>query len=115
MVGYFGPLVERLITQGRQVIVLEKLAERVQPHPLVKHVTHPTDLANCEQVLCTASTLVNNTLDGILAACAEVPHFSLVGPSASGLPDACFAHGVDSIGAIRFADQALVKKYVKRW
>ncbi|MGB0846394.1 MAG: Rossmann-like domain-containing protein [Thiolinea sp.] len=110
MVGYFGPLIERLIAQKRPVIVLEKLAARVKPHPLVRHVTRPDDLADCEQVLCTASTLVNGTLDEILAACHDVPHFSLVGPSASGLPDACFAHGVDSIGAIQFTDQALVKK-----
>jgi uncharacterized protein (DUF4213/DUF364 family) len=105
MVGYFGPLVERLVEQGQRVLVLEKRLERIEPNPLVRGTGNPADLAACSEVLCTASTLLNDSLDEILAVCRDVPSFSLIGPSASGLPDALFARGVDSVGATLFPDQ----------
>jgi uncharacterized protein (DUF4213/DUF364 family) len=105
MVGYFCPLVERLTAQGRAVVVLENLPERVLANPLVTHVSTPAGLAGCEQIICTASTLINDTLDEIIAACASARHFALTGPTAGGLPDAVFARGVDTVGAIHFPDQ----------
>ncbi|MEZ5448941.1 MAG: DUF364 domain-containing protein [Thiolinea sp.] len=108
MVGYFCPLVERITAEGRSVIVLEKQPERVNPHPQVRVVTSPAELAECSEVLCTASTLINDTLDSILQACPHVESFSLIGPTAGGLPDILFARGVDSVGAIRFQDQPLL-------
>lgn len=105
MVGYFCPLIERLTVQGTEVVVLENLPERVLANPLVRHVSTPDGLADCEQIICTASTLINDTLDEILAACSSVKHFALTGPTASGLPDAVFARGVDTVGAIHFPDQ----------
>lgn len=105
MVGYFCPLVERLTGQGQTVVVLEKHPERVTPHPLVQVVTTPRGLAHCSEILCTAATLINHTLDEILAACPHADRFNLIGPSAGGLPDVVFARGVDAVGAISFPDQ----------
>lgn len=104
MVGYFCPLVERLTAKQQTVVVLEQQPERVLPHPLVQLVTTPVELADCGEILCTASTLINHSLDSILAACEQAESFSLIGPSAGGLPDVVFARGVDSVGAIHFAD-----------
>ena len=103
MVGYFGPLVERLVAQGQRVLVLERRLQRIAPQPLVQGTADPAALAACSEVLCTASTLINDSLDEILAACRGVAKFSLIGPSAAGLPDALFARGVHSVGATRFA------------
>ncbi|MEZ5449685.1 MAG: DUF364 domain-containing protein [Thiolinea sp.] len=104
MVGYFGPLVERLLAQGNRVRVLEKLPERIPEREQLEAVDTAAALADCTQVICTASTLVNGTLDDILQACREVPEFVLTGPSAGGLPDALFARGIHRVGATRFAD-----------
>ncbi|SKA94956.1 Uncharacterized conserved protein, contains DUF4213 and DUF364 domains [Thiothrix eikelboomii] len=106
MVGYFCPLVERLTAQQQTVVVLEQQPERVLPHPLVQLATNPADLAECSEILCTASTLINQSLDSILAACEPATRFSLIGPSAGGLPDVVFARGVDSVGAIHFPNPA---------
>ena len=102
MVGYFCPLVERLTAQQQSVVVLEQQPERVLPHPLVQVATTPAELADCGEILCTASTLINDSLETILAACEQATSFSLIGPSAGGLPDVVFARGVDSVGAIHF-------------
>lgn len=110
MVGYFCPLIERLTAQGTEVVVLENLPERVLANPLVSHVSTPDGLADCEQIICTASTLINATLDEILAACSAVKHFALTGPTGSGLADAVFARGVDTVGAIHFPDQQQLAK-----
>ncbi|MEZ5534194.1 MAG: DUF364 domain-containing protein [Thiolinea sp.] len=105
MVGYFCPLIERLTAQGTEVVVLENLPERVLANPLVSHVSTPHGLADCEQIICTASTLINDTLDEVIAACTSAQRFALTGPTASGLPDAVFARGVDTVGAIHFPDR----------
>lgn len=105
MVGYFCPIVERLTELGAEVLVLEQSPERVTFHPLVQVTTNPEDLADCDEILCTASTLINGTLDSILAACGSVPDFSLIGPSAGGLPDVVFSRGVQEVGATAYLDR----------
>ncbi len=105
MVGFFPPLVERLVAAGHQIIVLEKQAERIPDDlPGLLRSENPRDLAGCAQVLCTASTLINGSLADLLNASDGVPSFCLIGPSSSGLPDVVFAYGVDETGGVLFPD-----------
>jgi uncharacterized protein (DUF4213/DUF364 family) len=109
MVGYFGPLVDRLLTRGCNVLALELAPERVSAQPGLASTVNPKDLCVCAHVLCTAATLVNDTLDELLTVLSGHVPVELVGPSGSGLPDALFARGVTSVGGIRFDDrEALV-------
>ncbi len=48
----------------------------------------------------TGTTLINDTLEGILAHARPGVDVLLVGPTASMLPEAFFARGVSSIGGI---------------
>jgi uncharacterized protein (DUF4213/DUF364 family) len=105
MVGYFCPLVERLLAQGAEVVVLEEQPQRVGPMPGVRVTTETADLGACGHILCTASTLINETLEELLAVRAPRTAFELIGPSGSGLPDVLFRHGVDSVGGILFEDR----------
>ncbi|HOP15563.1 MAG TPA: DUF364 domain-containing protein [Gammaproteobacteria bacterium] len=105
MVGYFSPLVERLIASGCNVLVLEKSPQRVTPHAAVSATADPRDLRACRQVLCTASTLINDTLDGLLDTLAGNTPVTLIGPSGSGLPDPLFACGVTAVGGVGFASR----------
>ncbi|MDD3448908.1 MAG: DUF364 domain-containing protein [Gammaproteobacteria bacterium] len=104
MVGYFCPVVDRLVAAGMEVLVLEHAPQRVPERAAVRVTTEPRDLAGCRQVVCTASVLINDTLDGLLAAAAGVAPFQLIGPTGSGLPDALFARGVAAVGGIDFGD-----------
>ncbi len=104
MVGYFCPLVERLIDRGVSVLVVEKKPERVEIVEGLELAESAAELGHCDQVLCTASTLINGSLEDILAHSRGCRRFSLIGPSGSGLPDRLFERGVDSVGGIDFTD-----------
>jgi len=104
MVGYFKPLIENFLSEGIEVLVLEKNPDRVELQKGIRLSTNPADLTSCEYILCTASTLINGSLDEILAVRNNTTRLSLIGPSGSGLPDILFKHGVDAVGGIKFHD-----------
>jgi uncharacterized protein (DUF4213/DUF364 family) len=101
MVGYFPPLAERYLAQGSEFVVIEKDPARVPQVPGILLSTEPAALADCDQVICTASTLINDTLAEILAACPPGSTLALTGPSASCLPDPLFGAGVATVGGVR--------------
>jgi len=57
-------------------------------------------------ILCTAATLINDSVDEVLQHCRNAENFSLIGPSGSGLPDVLFEHGVDAVGGVFFGSTA---------
>lgn len=114
VVGYFSPVIDRLVDSGSQVLVLERQPARVPERPNVRLTTLPEELAVCRRVLCTASVLINDTLDPLLAACSHGVRFQLIGPTGSGLPDALFARGLESVGGIRFDDPVRLGQVLAR-
>ncbi len=99
MVGYFSRKIESLLNQGLNVVVLEldKTLHTRQPGLLVSG--EPATLDVCSTIHCTASTLINQSLDQLLDNLAADRHFELVGPSASCFPDPLFARNIDVIGS----------------
>ncbi|MCW8891187.1 MAG: DUF364 domain-containing protein [Sedimenticola sp.] len=98
MVGFFRPLIERYLNQGKRVTVIEKQPERVPDDLDLDLHTSPEGLATCDYILCTASTLINNTLESIIQGAGDPAKINLIGPSASGLPDLLFDLGIHSTG-----------------
>ncbi|MCB1757237.1 MAG: hypothetical protein KDJ38_17065, partial [Gammaproteobacteria bacterium] len=101
MVGFFPPLVKKFRAAGQKLTVIEQQAAFVEKADNFEVTLDATRLADCDQVLCTASTLLNDSLPSILAHCAEDCFISLIGPTAGCLPDTLFALGIDEIGASR--------------
>jgi uncharacterized protein (DUF4213/DUF364 family) len=108
MIGYFCPLIDKLLDKGVEILVLEKQPERVEQRPGVYLSENPADLESCRIILCTAATLINDSIDEILAHCQNAENVSLIGPSGSGLPDVLFKRGVDAVGGVYFPDQKLL-------
>ncbi|MGB0722888.1 MAG: Rossmann-like domain-containing protein [Gammaproteobacteria bacterium] len=109
MVGWFRPIIRRLEERGIRVRVVEKKPRRIVCGPDVEAANGPEDLAGCRIVICTASTLINDSLDDILPHCDPGACVQLIGPSASGLPDPLLARGVRTVGGAYFPDaQALL-------
>lgn len=104
MVGYFCPLIDKINEKGGKVLVLEKQPGRVVEHDGCRLTQDPQDLSRCQHILCTASTLVNESLEGLLAVTSSAVSFNLIGPSGSGLPDVLFKRGVNSVGGVLFSD-----------
>ncbi len=113
MIGYFAPLIERLIEKDSEVLVLEKNPARVESQQGIILSENVTDLSSCQHILCTASTLINNTLDEVLQHSKQAKSFSLIGPSGSSLPDVLFKHGVNAVGGFHFTDIPALKQALK--
>lgn len=114
MVGYFRRLVDKLLARGCQVLVIERQPQRVESQPGLVVSEDPADLASCGIVLCTAATLINDSLDEILAHRDPQANFSLIGPSGSGLPDILFARGVDAVGGVYFPEYRVLDERLSK-
>lgn len=114
MVGYFRPLVDRLTALGCSVRVLELSPERVEDKEGVSRCSDPSGLIGCDLVLCSASALINDSLEGLLALLAGRVRIEMIGPSGSGLPDPLFARGVSAVGGSLFSSQAELIEHLGR-
>ena len=108
MVGLFPSLAERLQQQGMQFVVVEKDAALREQYPQYTLSMNPQDLRGCTKVLITGSTLLNDSLDDVLAHCSGAQRVSVIGPTASCLPDALFRRGVHRVGGSRVVDLDLL-------
>jgi len=104
MVGFFPPLVRRAREAGIPLLVLELKAELVQEGPGLTVTLDPARLAECTQVVCTSTTLLNDSLDAVLGHARACREFVLVGPSAGCVPDPLFARGVTGVGGAWVTD-----------
>jgi uncharacterized protein (DUF4213/DUF364 family) len=104
MVGFFASLVQRLRRRGVAVTVIEKKPELVRTESDYTVTLDPSALGACTHVLCTASTLLNDTLDDLLVHCRSADQIAVIGPSVGCLPDPLFARGVDIVGGSTVKD-----------
>ena len=104
MVGFFAPLIREWENYPGTLTVIEKDPQFLQRSGPFE-VTDQTDrLRDCDRVLITGSTLINDTLDDVLSHCDPKARVALVGPSASCLPDPIFDRGVDVVGSTMVCD-----------
>jgi len=104
MVGYFPSLVRRLRDRGLRVTVIEKKEKFLGTEGTVTVIADPTRLRECNKVLCTAATLLNNSIDAILEHLADAEAVVIVGPTAGFFPDPLFARGVTAVGGTQILD-----------
>lgn len=98
MVGYFPPLVKALSNLDARLTVIEKKEVVPDENFKLELSLSPDSLLQCNKVLITASTMLNNTLDEILLYSKNSEKTVLIGPSAGFLPDSLFKKGVHAIG-----------------
>lgn len=108
MVGLFKPLLSRVLEAGADLTVLELPPEIPGECEGWRITLNPADLAECPQILCTSTVLLNDTLDEVRAACRAAETFVLIGPGAGCLPDPLFARGVTRLGGSWILDAANV-------
>jgi len=118
MVGFFPPLIKRIKKIDIPLIVLEKKERLVQKHDNWEVTLDPRKLKKCNKVLCTSSTLLNDSLDDILNYAKKAKRFSIVGPTAGFIPDPLFERGVDVIGGTYVSNSSLFMDLIrqnKKW
>jgi uncharacterized protein len=118
MVGLFSPLVQTIKKTGAKLVVIEKNERLIERFPHLPVTLDVTELSRCNKILCTGATLLNSTLDDILAHCSPGAFISIIGPTAGYFPDPLFARGVDVVGGRVVKDGALLLQLLaekKRW
>ncbi len=118
MVGLFYPLIETIQNTGAELVVVEKNESLAKKFPSLPITLDPAKLRSCNKILCTSTTVLNNSLDEILHHCAREAFVSIIGPTAGYFPDPLFARGVDVVGGRVVNDGALLLQLLaerKRW
>jgi uncharacterized protein (DUF4213/DUF364 family) len=107
VVGAFVPFLRELKKRGQPFVVLEKDPETLKPDemPFYRPAEDaPAVVPRADVLLVTGTTLINDTLEELLAAarpdCCKV----VVGPTVSLVPDAFLRRGCDVLGSIRVTD-----------
>lgn len=103
VVGALAPILKKLIAAEADFTVLEMDPAPLKPAELEHFL--PANKAvqvvpDADLLVITGTTLINNTLDGLLALAKPGAQIIVTGPTASMLPDAFFARGVTTIGGI---------------
>ena len=98
MVGLFSGLVKTIRNVGAELVVIEKNEQLIKKYPNLPITLDATKLRACNKVLCTSTTILNNSLDEILSFCSPDAFISIVGPTAGYFPEPLFARGVDVVG-----------------
>ena len=98
MVGLFFGLIKTIKKAGAELVVIEKKDQLIQKFPNLPITLDATKLSTCNKILCTSTTILNNSLDEILDYCSPDAFVSIIGPTAGYFPDPLFARGVDVVG-----------------
>jgi uncharacterized protein (DUF4213/DUF364 family) len=107
VVGAFVPFLKSLKRAKQRFTVLELDAATLKPDELAYF--RPADQADqvvpsADVLLVTGTTLVNDTLEHLLALCRPTARVVVVGPTVGLLPDAFLRRGVDVLGGIRITE-----------
>jgi uncharacterized protein len=106
MVGFFPPLLKYMRSSKAELIIVEQNEQLVERYPNLHVTLDATALNGCNKVLCTSTTVLNDTLDDVLQQCTAAEHISVLGPTAGYFPDPLFARGVHVLGG-RFVNDGM--------
>lgn len=110
LVGYFHPMIDELMSRVEEVVVLEKEETLLAGSYPFTMTGDPADLERCDRVMMTATTVLNDTLAGLLPHCTNAGFIGIMGPTAGFLPDALFNLGVHAVGSTYIDDPELFLK-----
>lgn len=111
VIGALVPYIKMLKQRGNVFSILE-MDPRTLKQDEMRYYCPPEKAEDClaraDLVIITGTTLLTNTLEGILACMKPAGRAILVGPTASMLPESFFARGVQAIGGIMVTDADLL-------
>jgi uncharacterized protein (DUF4213/DUF364 family) len=107
VVGAFVPFLKELKRRGQDFLVLEQdpATLKADELPFFRPAEQAAEiLPDADVFLITGSTLVNNTLEHLLALSRPDARVTVVGPTVGMLPDAFLARGADVLGCVRITE-----------
>lgn len=107
VVGAFIPFLRELKRRGNRYLVLEQdpATLKADELPFFRPASEaPRVVPQADVILITGTTLLNDTLDGLLAAARPEACKVVVGPTVGLVPDAFLRRGCDVLGTIQVTD-----------
>ena len=107
LVGAFIPFLKELKRRGTQYLVLEQnpATLKAEEMPFYRPAERaPEVVPQADVLLITGATLLNDTLEDLLALARPETRVIVVGPTVGMLPDAFFARGADILGSVRITE-----------
>ena len=104
VVGAFVPFLKELKRRRQSFLVLEQdpATLKADELPFFRPAEAAPDIVpHADVLLITGSTLVNATLEDLLALARPEARITIVGPTVGMLPDAFLARGADILGCVR--------------
>jgi uncharacterized protein len=104
LVGAFIPFLKELKRRRLPYLVLERNPAALKPEemPFYRPAEAAAEIVPAADVLLvTGSTLLNDTLEDLLAMARPETRVTVVGPTIGMLPDAFVARGADILGSVR--------------
>jgi uncharacterized protein (DUF4213/DUF364 family) len=103
VIGAFVPILRKLKARGGRWWVIEQDPQTLKGDEMDHFI--PADqseetIAAADVLIITGVTLVNHTLEPILKAARPDAEIAVIGPTASMLPEALFAHGARVVGGV---------------
>lgn len=110
IVGYFGPFIALLRRRAKALHVFER-------HPAADSGALPESAAaqvlpQCRLVILTATTLLNRTIDDLVACCRSAREVAIVGPSTPLLPKVFATRRVTLLSGVQVVDAQRVLRVV---
>ena len=104
LVGAFIPFLKELKRRHQPYLVLERNKAALKPEEMPFY--RPADLSSeivpgADVLLITGATLLNDTLEDLLALARPEARIAIVGPTVGMLPDAFVARGASVLGSVR--------------
>jgi len=107
VVGALVPVIRKLIAAEADFRILELDPLTLKPNEMpyfAEASRAPEFVPNADLLVITGTTIINNTLQGLLSLAKPGAEIVVTGPTISMLPDAFFARGVTSLGGILVTD-----------
>jgi uncharacterized protein (DUF4213/DUF364 family) len=107
VVGAFVPFLRELKRRRQPFLVLEQDPATLKPDelPFFRSAKEAAAVVpGADVLLITGTTLINDTLDGLLGMAKPAARVTMVGPTVSLLPDAFLRRGADILGTVRITD-----------
>ena len=109
MVGYFGPLVERIKKTGANLHIIEKDPNRME---IPGREEIDSILGECSVAIITATSLLNNTIEEILNGLANPRHVTIMGPSTPMFGEAFAETPVTHLGGSSILDPRKIMQII---
>ena len=114
MVGFFQPLISHLKKMGIKVIIIEKKERLVKKTENWEVTLDPSRLSECNKILITSTTVLNESIDEILKFCSQAEKISMIGPTAGFLPDPLFKRGLNIVGGSFISNSNLFMDLIQK-